>query len=128
MDWESVKRLIRLPAGPKALLPPQSPHNSGRKTLVLDLDETLVHASFEVNNRPSRCPSPSLKQDDTGSDFSVSVRIGRKLYAAHVRKRPFVEEFLKRMGELYEVVVFTASLKKAHPPSIAFEWFFLWGV
>lgn len=26
--------------------------------------------------------------------------------------RPFVEEFLKAMGEIYEVVVFTASLSE----------------
>ena len=29
------------------LLPPQSEHNIGRKTLILDLDETLVHSSFQ---------------------------------------------------------------------------------
>lgn len=33
---------------PKALLPPIEPHMKGRKCLVLDLDETLVHSSFKV--------------------------------------------------------------------------------
>lgn len=32
----------------KALLPPIEPHLKGRKCLVLDLDETLVHSSFKV--------------------------------------------------------------------------------
>lgn len=32
-----------------ALLPPIQPHFKGRKCLVLDLDETLVHSSFKVN-------------------------------------------------------------------------------
>lgn len=31
-----------------ALLPPIQPHFKGRKCLVLDLDETLVHSSFKV--------------------------------------------------------------------------------
>lgn len=30
----------------------------------------------------------------------------------YVIKRPGVDNFLKRMGEIYEVVVFTASLSK----------------
>lgn len=33
---------------PKWLLPPLSPRFAGRKCLVLDLDETLVHSSFKV--------------------------------------------------------------------------------
>ena len=34
------------------LLPPISEINHGRKTLVLDLDETLVHSSFEPIEDP----------------------------------------------------------------------------
>lgn len=34
--------------GQKWLLPPQRPEFAGRKCLVLDLDETLVHSSFKV--------------------------------------------------------------------------------
>ncbi len=39
-------------AEPKALLPPVEPHLQGRKCLVLDLDETLVHSSFKVGSPP----------------------------------------------------------------------------
>lgn len=35
----------------KFLLPPIEPHLKGRKCLVLDLDETLVHSSFKVSLR-----------------------------------------------------------------------------
>lgn len=35
----------------KALLPPQKPGREGRKCLVLDLDETLVHSSFQPVDR-----------------------------------------------------------------------------
>jgi TFIIF-interacting CTD phosphatase-like protein len=33
---------------PRPLLPPLSAKHAGRKCLVLDLDETLVHSSFKV--------------------------------------------------------------------------------
>lgn len=36
----------------KWLLPPIAPEHKGRKCLVLDLDETLVHSSFKVCTRP----------------------------------------------------------------------------
>jgi TFIIF-interacting CTD phosphatase-like protein len=34
----------------------------------------------------------------------------------YVIKRPFVDKFMEEMGELYEVVVFTASLAKYADP------------
>lgn len=34
----------------------------------------------------------------------------------YVIKRPGVDNFLKKMGEIYEVVVFTASLSKVRDP------------
>ena len=37
---------------PVAILPPISKKNAGRKTLVLDLDETLVHSSFDKIRNP----------------------------------------------------------------------------
>ena len=37
-----------MPEQPKALLPPIAAEHKGRKCLVLDLDETLVHSSFKV--------------------------------------------------------------------------------
>lgn len=38
------------------LLPPLQPHFKGRKCLVLDLDETLVHSSFKVRTLLQQCP------------------------------------------------------------------------
>lgn len=38
----------------KYLLPPIAPHMKGRKCLVLDLDETLVHSSFKVRYTDTR--------------------------------------------------------------------------
>jgi len=69
--------------------------------LVLDLDETLVHSSFQPVDR---------------YDFLIPVEIDGNTYQVYVAKRPHVDEFLKKMGEVYEVVVFTASLSKYADP------------
>lgn len=39
---------------PQPLLPAISPKHAGKKCLVLDLDETLVHSSLRVSRRRSR--------------------------------------------------------------------------
>ncbi|KAF4567664.1 hypothetical protein EYR40_006667 [Pleurotus pulmonarius] len=86
---------------PKPLLPPIAPQHVGRKCLVLDLDETLVHSSFK-----------SIQQ----ADYVVPVEIEYHWHNVYVIKRPGVDNFLKKMGEIYEVVVFTASLSKYADP------------
>ncbi|ESK88452.1 protein phosphatase [Moniliophthora roreri MCA 2997] len=86
---------------PKPLLPPIAPQHAGRKCLVLDLDETLVHSSFK-----------SIQH----ADFVVPVEIEYHWHNVYVIKRPGVDNFLKKMGELYEIVVFTASLSKYADP------------
>lgn len=86
---------------PHPLLPPISSQHKGRKCLVLDLDETLVHSSFG-----------SLQH----ADYIVPVEIECLWHDVNVIKRPGVDDFLKKMGEIYEVVVFTASVSKFADP------------
>ncbi|KAF8894895.1 HAD-like domain-containing protein [Gymnopilus junonius] len=86
---------------PEPLLPPIAPEHVGRKCLVLDLDETLVHSSFKAVQQ---------------ADFIVPVEIEYHWHHFHVLKRPGVDDFLKQMGEIYEIVVFTASLSKYADP------------
>jgi carboxy-terminal domain RNA polymerase II polypeptide A small phosphatase len=83
------------------LLPPVQPQLKGRKCLVLDLDETLVHSSFKILNQ---------------ADFTIPVEIEGQYHNVYVIKRPGVDAFMKRVGELYEVVVFTASVSKYGDP------------
>lgn len=42
----------------------------------------------------------------------MPVEIEYHWHNVYVIKRPGVDNFLKKMGEIYEVVVFTASLSK----------------
>ncbi|OBT56212.1 hypothetical protein VE04_02748 [Pseudogymnoascus sp. 24MN13] len=83
------------------LLPPIEPRFNGKKCLVLDLDETLVHSSFKILHQ---------------ADFTIPVEIEGQYHNVYVIKRPGVDQFMKRVGELYEVVVFTASVSKYGDP------------
>lgn len=46
------------------------------------------------------------------ADFIVPVEIEGVIHQVYVLKRPHCDEFLKRMGEMFECVLFTASLAK----------------
>uniref|UniRef100_A0A3Q4I5F3 protein-serine/threonine phosphatase n=1 Tax=Neolamprologus brichardi TaxID=32507 RepID=A0A3Q4I5F3_NEOBR len=83
------------------LLPELTAQDHGKLCVVIDLDETLVHSSFKpISN----------------ADFIVPVEIEGTTHQVYVLKRPYVDEFLQRMGELFECVLFTASLAKYADP------------
>ena len=46
------------------------------------------------------------------ADLTIPVEIEGAYHNVYVIKRPGVDQFMKRVGELYEVVVFTASVSK----------------
>lgn len=71
--------------------------DKGKKTLVLDLDETLVHSSFKP------IPNP---------DYIIPVEIEEKIVDVYVLKRPWLDHFMAAIAGRFEVVVFTASLSK----------------
>lgn len=53
------------------------------------------------------------------ADFTIPVEIEGQYHNIYVIKRPGVDQFMKRIGELYEVVVFTASVSKV---SLTIHW------
>lgn len=96
---QSVETEMECKSRDDPLLPPLK--KKGKKTLVLDLDETLVHSGFKQE--------PQTK-------VIVPVNLDGKVVLVYVNVRPGVDEFLSRSAELYEVVVFTASLAKYADP------------
>ena len=48
----------------------------------------------------------------------MPVEIDNVIHQVYVLKRPYVDEFLCRMGELFECVLFTASLAKVSKTQI----------
>ncbi|KAM9093976.1 CTD small phosphatase-like protein isoform 3-T3 [Sarcophilus harrisii] len=96
------RQVIPIPSpSAKYLLPELKLSDYGKKCMVIDLDETLVHSSFKpISN----------------ADFIVPVEIDGTVHQVYVLKRPHVDEFLQRMGQLFECVLFTASLAKYADP------------
>ena len=72
-----------------------------QKVLVFDMDETLISARFK--NRVPENFKNTFDYNFQGANLFVSVR-------------PFVDECLKRLAELYEIVVFTAGIKDYADP------------
>lgn len=85
----------------KGLLGRRKPQHRNKKTIVLDLDETLVHSSFK--------PVANF-------DFIVPVEIEGNIHKVYVLVRPGTPQFLDACAEHYEVVLFTASLSKYADP------------
>ncbi|KAL4385573.1 hypothetical protein GQ457_15G003760 [Hibiscus cannabinus] len=78
----------------RPLLLPRQTRSCPSTTLVLDLDETLVHSSLEP------C-------DDT--DFTFPVNVNHQEYTVYVRCRPHLRDFMERVSSLFEIIIFTAS-------------------
>lgn len=78
-------------------LSPKTREMELKKTLVVDLDETLVHASFKL------VPC---------SDVVIPL----KKQTIYVLFRPGAKEFLTKMAKIYEIVIFTASVEAYAKP------------
>jgi NLI interacting factor-like phosphatase len=90
-DYDEVARLCPMEY---TLAPKRA--DAPRLTLVLDLDETLVHCTVD--------PVPD-------ADLQFPVQFHGTTYQVHVRLRPCLQQFLEKVYQQYEVVVFTASQK-----------------
>lgn len=87
--YQTVRHLL-----PPVTLPPKSMND--KLTLVLDLDETLVHCTVE-------------QVED--ADFLFDVVFHGVEYSVHVKLRPYLSKFLDAICGQYEVIIFTASQK-----------------
>ena len=90
----------------KPLLPPKEKKFKDKKTLLLDLDETLVHSGFKQFN-------PNIP-----SDLIMNIELENQKREIHVLIRPGVKEFLDRISKRFEIIIFTASLSKYASPLI----------
>lgn len=77
------------------------------KTLIIDLDETMIHATANTNSNSSN-----------KFDFIVEVLINRTSCLYYVYKRPHLNYFLDVVSNWYNLVVYTASVREYADPVI----------
>lgn len=87
----------------RSLLPARDPMYNGRKCLILDVDETLVHSSYEGTGR---------------HDLHLKIPVDSEIVNVYVTFRPFLREFIEAIAPLFEVVIFTASMARYCNPLI----------
>ncbi|KAJ5946698.1 hypothetical protein N7454_003537 [Penicillium verhagenii] len=128
----SVHRITKYPHSPnppRPLLPQRLPSYTAaprnarlpQKTLVLDLDETLIHSLAKGGRMssghmvevklymPTTALAPGGPQTTLGPQHPI-------LYYVH--KRPHCDDFLRKICKWYKLVIFTASVQEYADPVI----------
>ena len=85
-----------MPSAPKFSILPMRTRKTPKLTLVLDLDETLVHSEMVPTFTP---------------DSIFKISLNSELYNIYVYYRPGLIGFLNSVCNIFEVVIFTASMK-----------------
>ena len=126
----SSLRMTKYPrtlALPRPLIPPRQPSYStqpslrsssrlGQKTLVIDLDETLIH-SLAKGGRMSSGHMVEVKLNTTVG-FGGTTLGPQHPILYYVHKRPHCDDFLRKVCKWYNLVVFTASVQEYADPVI----------
>ncbi|EFC50404.1 CTD phosphatase [Naegleria gruberi] len=86
----------------------EKPTQQSKKFLILDLDETLIHAS----TTPPRADHERLY------NYILDVQIDHVNCTFYVSERPHLKLFMEKVCEWYNVVIFTASVKNYANPVI----------
>ncbi|KAJ3449771.1 ctd nuclear envelope phosphatase [Anaeramoeba flamelloides] len=76
-------------------------------TLVLDLDETLIHSN-------------QIRLPGLNYDFTVSLKVKEAQTMFYVYKRPHVSEFLSQISKWFNIVIYTSSVQEYADPIIDF--------
>lgn len=129
----SVHRITKYPHSPtppRPLLPPRLPSYTAaprnaklpQKTLVLDLDETLIHSLAKGGRMSSghmvevKLSMPMTTALTPGGPQTMLGPQHPILYYVH--KRPHCDDFLRKICKWYKLVIFTASVQEYADPVI----------
>ncbi|KAF5863045.1 Nuclear envelope morphology protein 1 [Aspergillus alliaceus] len=129
----SVHRATRYPHSPvppRPLIPHRLPSYAAtsrtsrapQKTLILDLDETLIHSLAKGGRMSSghmvevKLATPMTTALSPGAPPTTVGPQHPILYYVH--KRPHCDEFLRKICKWYKLVIFTASVQEYADPVI----------
>ncbi|KAK4930385.1 Nuclear envelope morphology protein 1 [Elasticomyces elasticus] len=115
----------RLPAPPRPLVPRRQPSytlsyspTAPKKTLVIDLDETLIHSMARGGRMGTgHMVEVRLSQPYTTSTGTSTMSPGVPILY-YVHPRPYVHHFLRTMSLYFSLVVFTASVQEYADPVV----------
>ncbi|KAF2100580.1 hypothetical protein NA57DRAFT_36813 [Rhizodiscina lignyota] len=120
-----MTRYPRTPAPPRPLIPKRQPSYTNtvpfqgptsQKTLVIDLDETLIH-SHSKGGRYTTGHMVEVKMQNAIGTAGVTIAPQVPILY-YVHKRPFCDEFLRKVSKWYNLIVFTASVQEYADPVI----------
>lgn len=83
-----------------------------KKTLILDLDETLIHSLSRGLPRGLRTASP------LSPPRTIEIRINDLLCLYYVYKRPYCDYFLQQASQWFDLQIFTASVQEYADPIV----------
>ena len=121
----ALTKYPKTPAPPRPLIPRRQPSylniepsRKQQKTLILDLDETLIH-SMSKGGRMSTGHMVEVRLNTTYVGVGGQTSIGPQHPILYwVNKRPYCDEFLRRVCKWFNLVVFTASVQEYADPVI----------
>ncbi|KAI5860162.1 NLI interacting factor-like phosphatase-domain-containing protein [Durotheca rogersii] len=122
----ALTRYPKTPAPPRPLIPRRQPSYlpfepldpKHLKTLILDLDETLIH-SMSKGGRMGSGHMVEVRLNTTYVGSGGQQSLGPQhpiLYYVH--KRPHCDEFLRKVCKWFNLVIFTASVQEYADPVI----------
>ncbi|KOS23137.1 Nuclear envelope morphology protein 1 [Escovopsis weberi] len=123
----ALTKYPKTPAPPRPLIPRRQPSylNLGemsrkhkhKKTLILDLDETLIH-SMSKGGRLNSGHMVEVQLNTATLGMSGQSNAAHHPILYWVNKRPYCDEFLRRVCKWFNLVVFTASVQEYADPVI----------
>lgn len=125
VPYKQLTKFPRAPQPPRPLVPRRQPSYSAsgtsvvgphQKTLILDLDETLIHSLVNGGRFQTGHMVEVKLQAAVGAGGQLLGPQVPLLYYVH--KRPYCDDFLKKVSKWYNLVVFTASVQEYADPVI----------
>lgn len=107
--WNSAKLSALRNQSQGPYIPPQKPEDKGKLTVVLDIDETLIHSRLSTIQSKFRQDEDRQMDVNSLDEFVITLRDGEEV---RVNKRPGLDSFLQEASKNFELIAYTAGLEE----------------